>query len=194
MSDENLEKAEAVTGKKSDWLLELLDWIKYILAAVLIGLLLIIFVIQRNTVIGESMLPNLQPSDQLLVEKVSKYFGGIDYGDIITISTADLEGHEGGTNIIKRVIGKPGDHIAIRDDHVYRNDVLVEESYLAADVLTAVRVQAYSDVLLADNEYYVLGDNRAISKDSRVIGPITTKSIIGEVLLRFYPFGQFGQP
>ncbi|MBP1757667.1 MAG: lepB, partial [Firmicutes bacterium] len=63
--------------KHGDILLEILDWLKYILAAILIGLLLVIFVIQRNAVIGDSMDPTLVQNDQVLVEKVSKYFSGI---------------------------------------------------------------------------------------------------------------------
>ena len=121
-SEANMTAAVAGTETKPDFLLELLDWLKYILAAVLIGLLLVVFVIQRNSVIGSSMVPNLHDNDQLLVEKISKLFHGIDYGDIITISTRNLPAHEDGPNIVKRVVGLPGDTIEIRSDGVWRND------------------------------------------------------------------------
>jgi len=98
-------------GRRNDMILELLDWVKYILIAVLIGLLLVVFVVQRNSVLGDSMLPNLHENDQLLVEKVSKWFHGIQYGDVITISSKDLPAHDEGPNIIKRVIGLLGDVI-----------------------------------------------------------------------------------
>jgi signal peptidase I len=190
-----MNKEAEVFRKKPDFLLELLDWLKYILIAVLIGLLLVVFVIQRNSVIGDSMIPNLHGNDQLLVEKVSKFFHGIGYGDIITISTSDLKEHEGGPNIIKRVIGLPGDTIEIRDESVWRNGQKIDESaYLPAGTKTEPRSVANIRVTLGDNEYYVMGDNREVSLDSRIFGPVPLEGIIGKVLLRFYPFDQFGSP
>lgn len=189
-------KSEAeLTGRKPDILLEILDWLKYILIAVLIGLLLVVFVIQRNSVIGDSMLPNYHQDDQLLVEKVSKLFNGITYGDVITVRTDELRDHEGGPNIIKRVIGLPGDTIEIRADGVYLNGGKIDESaYLPADTHTEVRALEYAKVTLGDDEYYILGDNRTISLDSRSFGPVKLDYIIGKVLVRFYPFDAFGRP
>lgn len=183
------------SGKKEfDPLMELLDWLKYILIAVLVGLVLVVFVIQRNAVVGESMLPTLYNNDQLLVEKVSKYFKGITYGDIVTVSTRDLTGHEAGPNIIKRVIGLPGDKIEVKDGSVYRNGETITESYLPEGTVTLPRDNGYDEVVLSNDEFFVMGDNRTISKDSRTIGPIPEKNIIGEVVLRFYPFENFGKP
>lgn len=190
-----MEARNETVAPKTDFLTELLDWLKYILIAVLIGLLLVVFVIQRNSVIGTSMVPNLHQDDQLLVEKVSKLFHGINYGDIITVSTRELPEHEEGPNIIKRVIGMPGDTIEIKTDGVYRNGGKIDESnYLPAGVVTQVRNQAFAKVTLTADQYYVLGDNRPISLDSRSFGPVTVESIIGKVLLRFYPFKDFGTP
>lgn len=180
--------------KGFDPLMELLDWLKYILIAVLIGLILVVFVIQRNSVVGESMLPTLNDNDQLLVEKVSKYFNGLDYDDIVTVSTRDLTGHEAGPNIIKRVVGLPGDQIELKDGSLYRNGKLIDEPYLPEGTVTLPRENGYNELVLSDNEFFVLGDNRNISKDSRTIGPIPEKNIIGEVILRFYPFENFGRP
>lgn len=180
--------------REFDPLMELLDWLKYILIAVLIGLILVVFVVQRNAVVGDSMQPNLHDQDQLLVEKVSKYFNGIQYGDIITVSTKNLSGHEAGPNIIKRVVGLPGDTIEIKDGSVFRNGVAIDELYLPTGTVTLPKNSGNDLVALASDEYYVMGDNRAISKDSRSIGPIPGKNIIGEVIVRFYPFEQFGKP
>lgn len=177
-----------------DILLEILDWLKYILAAILIGLLLVIFVIQRNAVIGDSMYPTLLENDQVLVEKVSKHFDGIDYGDIVTIKTRDLPQHEEGPNIIKRIIGLPGDTISIREDGVYRNGVLLVETYLSSMVKTEIRDPQFAEVTLGHDEYFVMGDNRSVSLDSRSIGAIPLDHMIGEVLIRFYPWQNFGKP
>ncbi len=180
--------------KGQDLIYELLDWLKYILIAVLIGLFMVVFVAQRNAVVGQSMLPALHHNDQLLVEKVSRWFDGIDYGDIVTIKTVNLENHDGTANIIKRVIAMPGDTVEITDDGVLVNDKLIEEHYLAEDTETRVRQQRYAKLVLDDDEYYLLGDNRDISLDSRTFGPVHKRDIIGKVLIRFYPFDQFGQP
>jgi signal peptidase I len=122
--------ASTAARQQGDWLTELLDWLKYILIAVLIGLLLVVFVVQRNSVIGNSMVPTLHHADQLLVEKVSKWFSGISYGDIVTISSRDLPQHDDGPNIIKRIVGMPGDTIEIREEGVYRNEQRLDEPYL----------------------------------------------------------------
>lgn len=180
--------------RQHDVLLEILDWLRYILSAILIGLLLVVFVIQRNAVIGDSMDPTLHPNDQVLVEKVSKLWHGITYGDIVTIRTRDLPQHEDGPNIIKRVIGLPGDTIEIKDGAVHRNGELLQESYLPDRTVTEVRNPDYASVALGPDEYFVMGDNRAVSLDSRSIGPIPADHMIGEVLLRFYPWQDFGQP
>jgi len=180
--------------RQHDVLLEILDWLRYILSAILIGLLLVVFVIQRNAVIGDSMDPTLHPNDQVLVEKVSKLWHGITYGDIVTIRTRDLPQHEDGPNIIKRVIGLPGDTIEIKDGAVYRNGEFLQESYLPDQTVTEVRNPDYASVALGPDEYFVMGDNRAVSLDSRSIGPIPANHMIGEVLLRFYPWQDFGQP
>lgn len=184
----------AADSGRPDFLTEILDWLKYILIAVLIGLLLVVFVIQRNSVIGQSMVPTLHENDQLLVEKVSKWFNGIHYGDIITVSTRDINEHDGGPNIIKRVIGLPGDTVEIREDGVYRNDEKINEIYLTNGTETVIRNLAFAKITLGPEEYYILGDNRDVSLDSRSFGAVPLDSIIGKVLLRFYPFDQLGIP
>lgn len=180
--------------ERTDLLLEILDWLKYILVAILVGLLLVIFVIQRNAVVGDSMTPTLQENDQVLVEKVSKFFGGIHYGDIVTIRTRDLPQHEDGPNIIKRVIGMPGDTIELKNGSVYRNGEFLLEPYLSPELLTERRSSQFSKMTLGLKEYYVMGDNRGVSLDSRSIGPIPLNNMIGEVLIRFYPWNELGVP
>lgn len=179
---------------RGDILMEILDWLKYILSAILIGLLLVVFVIQRNAVIGDSMDPTLMNGDQVLVEKVSKYFHGISYGDIVTIKTANLPQHEEGPNIIKRVIGLPGDTIELKEGSVYRNGEFLPETYLPPELLTETRSSQFTVVTLGLDEYYVMGDNRTVSLDSRSIGPIPFDHMIGEVLIRFYPWNELGVP
>ncbi|MHB8963713.1 MAG: signal peptidase I [Saccharofermentanales bacterium] len=200
--EESMDEDEIVDGrlsgdkesKRDEIFKEVIDWIKHIVIAAAIGLLLVFFVVQRNEVIGSSMEPNLYENDQLLVQKVSKLFkNGIEYGDIITVNALDLDGHIGDKNIIKRVIGIPGDSIEIKDGKVYRNGEMLEEAYLQEDN-TGERTAEYSKVTLDKDEYYVLGDHRSVSLDSRTFGPITKDRIIGEVLIRFFPLDEFGRP
>ncbi|HHU08379.1 MAG TPA: signal peptidase I, partial [Clostridiaceae bacterium] len=93
-----------------------------------------------------------------------------------------------------RVIGLPGERIEIKDGHVYINGLLLSEEYLAPGVTTSVFTAIFQDVLLGADEYYVLGDNRPYSQDSRFFGPVNKKDITGEILIRFYPFSRFGIP
>jgi len=182
------------TGDRKHAILrEVLDWLRHILIAVLIGLLLVVFVVQRNEVIGSSMEPTLHTGDQLIVEKVSRLFGAIHYGDIVTVDAQGLPGHIGEKNIIKRVIGLGGDSIEIKEGKVFRNGEPLVEPYVHG-LSTLVGDPAHASVTLAENEIYVLGDNREVSLDSRRFGSVTRSRVIGHVLLRFYPLGDFGAP
>lgn len=180
--------------EKPDLLMEILDWVKYILFAILLGLLIVTFVVQRNSVIGHSMDDTLNDNDQLIVEKVTKWFNGIQHGDIITITTKGLPYHDGDINIVKRVIGIPGDTVEIKNKSVYVNDVKINEPYLRPNMSTEQLNAKYNKVTLTDGQYFVLGDNRGNSTDSRVFGPVDKGLIIGEVLLRVTPLSKFGIP
>lgn len=190
----NTKREDDNKNKNNPLVDEILDWAKHILIAVIIGVFLVVFVVQRNEVIGSSMEPNLYENDQLLVQKITKlYDSGIKYGDIITINAAGLPGHYGDNNIIKRVIGLPGDLVEIKDGQIYRNNEKLKEEYLTG-VKTDTRNPDYSVVYLDENQFYLLGDNRNVSLDSRTFGPVERDRIIGEVLIRFYPFNSFGRP
>lgn len=194
LHDVNRKDAEPQTdppSRLSPVMREILDWIKYIVMAVVIGLLIVIFVIQRNSVVGNSMWPTLHNGDQLIVEKISKFTHGIHFGDIITVDTRGLPNAETDQNIIKRVIGVPGDTIEIRDEYIYRNGERLEEPYTADSSVARGDVSGTS-WQISENQYFVLGDNRDNSRDSRRIGPIPASHIIGKVLVRFYPLDRIG--
>lgn len=188
------QEPEETRSRSMDLVMELLDWMKYILFAILLGLLIVTFVIQRNSVIGHSMDDTLNDNDQLIVEKVTKWFNGIRPGDIITITTEGLPYHDGDIHIVKRVIGVPGDTVEIRSRAVYRNGQKLNEPYLRNGTVTDPLNIQYSNVTLGPDQYYVLGDNRGNSTDSRVFGPVDKSLVIGEVLLRISPFEKFGFP
>lgn len=173
---------------------EIIDWIKYLAIAVVVGLLLTTFVIQRNQVIGRSMYPTMDNGNQVLVQKLSRLWDGLQYGDIITVHGARVPGASGSIrdDIVKRVVGRPGDRIEIKDGAVYRNGEPIEELYLPAGTVTEPIHDQWSDVTLGADEYYVLGDNRPGSRDSRDFGPVPHDAVIGELLIRIYPLKEIG--
>lgn len=180
------------TDKKQDKLLTFLDSLKTFLIVILIGILLTVFVIQKNIVQGSSMVPTLQSGDQIFVEKISKYIS-LKRGDIVTVEHTDPTHPE--VLLIKRIVGLPGETVEIKDGHVYINQQLLAENYLDGSVETNIDPQyGQAQVTLGKDQYFILGDNRPVSKDSRHIGPITKDQIIGKVLFRFYPFDKFGIP
>ncbi len=173
----------------------ILDFIVTVAIGVVLALLLTHFVIQRNTVIGSSMVPTLADRDEVFVEKISRLFeSGLKRGDIVTADTHEKTAKGDEMIIIKRVIGLPGERVTIKEGAVFINGVLLDEPYLSEGVRTAPHNNNYADVTLDKNEYFLLGDNRTNSRDSRDIGPVTRAEIEGKLILRFYPFNKFGKP
>lgn len=147
------------------------------------------YVIQRTIVDGTSMESTLQDEDNLLVEKVSYHLSKPDRFDVIVFYPF---GKENDAYYIKRVIGLPGETIQIVGDTIYINGEVLEENY-GKDPMTKAGI-AKEPLTLGEDEYFVLGDNRAVSEDSRYpeIGPVTRDKIAGKAVLRIYPFSKFG--
>lgn len=181
-------------GRRRGLLWELLDWLKYIAIAVVMGLLLTHFVVQRNEIVGVSMYPTLHNADQVITQKLSRYWDGLSYGDIVTVHGSKVPGARGTLNedIVKRLIGRPGDRIEIKDGQVWRNGTAVAEDYLPAGLVTDPLNPEWSDVTLGADEYYVLGDNRPQSRDSRDFGPVPRAAFSGEVWIRIWPWASRG--
>lgn len=156
------------------------------------AMLLVVFVIQRNNVNGPSMEPNLYNKDSVIVEMISKYFTTPQRGDIMAVNATGLPGYSETSAIVKRVIGLPGETVTISNGFVYINGVLLDEPYLGDDVQTIVDesgiARGNNSITLGEGEYYFMGDNRGLSLDSRVMGPITTSRIKSHVIAKIYPF------
>ncbi len=196
LTDEHGREVFLPEKKKVNIWLEILDWVKYILVAILIGFLLTNYVVQRNEVVGSSMYPTLVDNDQLWVEKLTPVLGRIKRGDIITFSVHTPDGEDlPDEDLVKRVIALPGDHLQLTNEGVYINGELQTEAYLLDGMVTSMSDNpAYNDIVLPDDMYFVMGDNRVNSRDSRSFGPIKKEDIIGEVWIRIYPFDRFGMP
>lgn len=153
------------------------------------------FVLQRNTVIGSSMTPTLEDRDEIFVEKVTRLFpSALKRGDIVTADTIRGSGSDEEIVIIKRIVGLPGEHVSIRQGLVYIDGRQLEEPYLDKGVMTREHSSEYAEVLLGPDQYYLLGDNRGNSRDSRDIGPVMRQEIEGKLVFRIYPVKRIGIP
>lgn len=144
------------------------------------------FIANGVQVDGSSMEPTLSDKQRLIVEKISPEFNQIDRFDIITFDPHNEEDKYW----IKRVIGLPGEIIQIIDSEIYINGCLLEENY-GLEAIEDPGI-AIDPIKLKEDEYFVLGDNRNDSTDSRWIGPIPKKYIDGHAIFRFWPFNSFG--
>jgi len=154
------------------------------------------FVAQPYQVKQQSMQQTLEPEQYVLVDKLTPRFDDYKRGDIVVFNPPENWAGDG-TPFIKRVIGIGGDQLEIRDDgYVYVNDTrLDEKTYLFAVDGEPQRTDAPLDGahwLVEEGEFFVMGDHRSNSADSRVFGPISRGDIIGRAWLRYWPFNAFG--
>lgn len=147
------------------------------------------FVLQRTIVEGSSMENTLSNGDNLYVEKISYRFDLLKRFDVIVFYPYGRESEE---YYVKRIIGLPGETIQIIGSDIYINGEILEENYGKDPIVDPGR--AATPITLADDEYFVLGDNRAISKDSRypVVGNVKKENIGGRAFFRISPFNKFG--
>ena len=149
------------------------------------------FVAQPYRVEQQSMERTLEPDQYVLVDKLTPRFDEYKRGDIIIFDPPATWATDRRTPFIKRIIGLPGDHVAIRDARVYVNDVALEEPYVYDGQPTVV-TGSDSEWIVPPAELFVLGDHREDSADSRVFGPVPREHVIGRAWLRYWPLGTFG--
>lgn len=163
----------------------------YLLIVLLLTYLVIMYVGQRTEVSGSSMEPTLTDGDNLIVDKISYRFNEPKRFDIIVFPFQYQEN----TYYIKRIIGLPGETVQIDEDGViYINGEVLYESY-GREIIDSDKIGiAEEPITLGPDEYFVLGDNRNHSSDSRIpeVGNINKDQIIGRAWLRIWPFDNFG--
>ena len=152
-----------------------------------IALFALVFTVARvaignYSILGQSMEPNYHQEERLLVDKVTPRLFGLNRGDIVIVHSPaqDIE-------LIKRLIGKPGDTIELRDNRVFVNGEVLNEPYLPPGANSGPTRET-SKWTLGENEYFIMGDNRSFSQDSRVFGPVKIENIIGRALVLYWPF------
>ncbi|MCI8514725.1 MAG: signal peptidase I [Lachnospiraceae bacterium] len=173
---------EPVSGSKKA-LGAVLELLVYAAVVLSLTFLIVNYVGQRTMVSGQSMYPMLENGDQLLVDKISYVFTKPQRFDIVVFRYLYKEN----TYYIKRVIGLPGETVQITDGTIYINGEVLEENYGYEPIREAKR--ASEPILLGEDEYFVLGDNRNDSSDSRdvAVANVSRDQIIGKAFVRIWP-------
>lgn len=156
-------------------------WLKENLLFTILLLIIIIiriFFYSPIRVNGSSMYPTLQDKEFMILNKIGLQ-KGINRFDIVVVESNEKY-------IIKRVIGLPGESVMYSDNKLYINGKAIEDNYSKSET------ENFENVILKENEYFVMGDNREVSKDSRVIGPVNIKNIKGKTNLVIFPFNKIG--
>jgi signal peptidase I len=188
----------AAKGKSNRWIFELAG---VVVVAVVVAILLRTFVIATYSIPSGSMEPTLQVGDRIVVNKLSYDLHGVDRGNIIVFSTPPNEDCAGPpvADLVKRVIGLPGETISLSGGNVFINGHLLAEPWLPASeqgrTYPGPSPEAYAlhhPFKIPSGDVYVMGDNRTLSCDSRYWGPISESTIVGKVDLRIWPLSRLG--
>jgi len=195
---EDKEDKEAIDNKipisdnedknKDGYLSDIKSFMKDILITVVVVFFVISFIAQPTTVDGHSMEQTLHDKDQLIIEKISQRFSGFNRYDIVVFPYLK----EDNKYFIKRIIGMPGETINIIEGMVYINEELLDEP-IDVDIIKDYGSNILP-LIIPDGQYFVLGDNRNHSKDSRYtdVGFINGDDILGKGYIRLFPFDGFG--
>ena len=161
------------------------SWLRDLVISVVVSAIIIIFLYQPVRVEGTSMLPVLEDQDRLFINKLAYRVGEIHRGDVVVF----LYPHDHEKSYIKRVIALPGDTLRIDHGQVYVNDARVEESYVPRQFEDD---RSQPEMTVPKHEYFVMGDHRSVSSDSRDFGPVNRELIYGKAAFVYWPMDQAG--
>jgi signal peptidase I len=167
-----------------------LDIIETVVVALSIFLVLYLFIMQPHQVNGQSMEPTFHHGEYVMTDKISYKTGDPKRGDVVVFAAPPAANcpEGGGCDYIKRIIGIPGDVVEVKNNHYYVNQQKVDEPYLDDAVITLPGYYTSNGpVIIPPNSYFVSGDNRPFSSDSRAWGPIEKEHIVGKVFFRYWP-------
>lgn len=165
----------------------LLEWVVLVAAALLIALIVKTFLFAAFWIPSDSMVPTLQENDRVLVNKLSYRLHDVHRGDVVVFTAPD-EARSDIKDLVKRVVGLPGETIEGRDGSIYVDGRLLEEPYLPEGTVSRV----FAPVEVPEGMLFVLGDNRLGSSDSTRFGPIPESDIVGRVFIRIWPPSRLG--
>lgn len=169
---------EAATSTLSSWLRDLFF-------SIAVSFLIITFLYQPVRVEGTSMMPELRDQERLFINKFAYHFGQVQRDDVVVF----LYPNDHRKSYIKRVIAGPGDTLRIVNGQVYVNDRPLREPYVPARYRDT---RSYPETTLGANEYFVMGDHRSISSDSRDFGPVARDLIYGKAVFVYWPANEMG--
>jgi signal peptidase I len=184
---------DVAQGKSNRWIIELVG---VVAVAVVVAFLLRTFVIATYSIPSGSMEPTLQVGDRIVVDKLSYHLHGVDRGNIVVFTTPPNENCAGPpvSNLVKRVVGLPGETISVSGGNVFINGRLNSQSWLPSSQQgktypgpSPAPYALHQPYRIPKGDVYVMGDNRMLSCDSRYWGPIAESTIVGKVDLRIWP-------
>lgn len=178
----NKKNYEEITGKK------IIEFLFLVLIGIILGLSLV-NLLGITEVYGASMSPTISSEDRMLINKMSYKKEEPKRGDIIVFNSTLKDDKGNNKSLIKRVIGLPKERLTIKGGNVYINGTKIDEPYINTDY-----TDGNIDILIQDGEYFVMGDNRTVSRDSRDIsvGTIDKEDIVGKASIRYFPFSDIG--
>ena len=164
---------------------ELSSWGRELIIILSLAVVIIIFFYQPVKVEGTSMTPMISDQERIFINKFVYRFEPIARGDVVVFWYP----RDRTKSFIKRIIGLPGDTVEIHSGTVFINGVRLEEPYVPPEEADS---QSYSSVRVPDGDYFVMGDHRISSNDSRIFGPVPRKFIYGKAVFAYWPMDHFG--
>jgi signal peptidase I len=167
------------------------EWVIVLIVAVLLSFLVRTFVVQEYFVPSGSMTPTLDIGDRILVNKLSVDFGTVNIGDIVVFKAppgVKTECNDDIADLVKRVIGVPGDTLYSDGNTIYVNGKPLDQRWTVYKAMGSVPIKR---ITLKKNMYFMMGDNHADSCDSRYWGPVPRSDIIGKVFLKVWPLSHW---
>lgn len=166
------------------------DFLQGIVVVLAVLVMVYLFLVSPQEISGASMEPNFHNGEYILTNKVLTKFREPERGDVVVFKSPKNKE----VDYIKRIIGLPGDTVKLENNTFFVNGQQVDEPYLAPDVVVfgGSFLQEGGEIIVPPDQYFVVGDNRPHSSDSREFGPIPMEDFIGTVFFRYWPFSQMG--
>ncbi len=161
------------------------SWVRDLIIATAIAGFIILFLYQPVKVEGNSMQPNLEDQERIFINKFVYRLEAIAHGDVVVFRYP----RDPSKSYIKRVVGVPGDRVRVAAGRVYLNGQPLREDYISGDGLD---LRSYPEVVVPAGSYYVMGDHRPMSNDSREFGPVAERFIYGKAVFVYWPVERVG--